>query len=372
MFLIYLASFIISALAILLGSHYLLYLSVLYFFSVVDPVVKTTLFSALAFWAVSFILATLLMMLKENFVTRSFYFISGFWEGLFMNLMMATISIWIIFDISQLIKSDINVAALATFFFSLALLYSLYGVWNARSPRIKNISVFIPNLPNCWKNKRIVQLSDIHIGHVNRKKFVKDVTKKVNSIEPEMVVITGDLFDGMDGDLESPVKLINGIKSKRDVFFITGNHETYLGLNQVKNDLAKTNAVMLNDEVRDIDGLKLIGINYPDRTEKKNMLAILKSLQHNFIGQPNILLYHSPVRINEIKDMGVNLELCGHTHRGQLFPLNYISRLIYKKYHYGLHTIGTYTLYTTSGTGSWGPPMRTGNAPEIVAITLRG
>ncbi len=370
MFLLYLIIFIVSGLAILLGSHYLVYLSAVYFFSISSPIQKEILLGVLIFLSISFILATLLTSLKENFLTRAFYFFSGFWAGLFLNILMATLTAWIIIDIARIFDLSVDAAILSSFLFGLALAYSLHGVWNALHPQLKNITVTIPGLPSGWKGKKIIHLSDIHIGHINGRKFVDEVIRKVNSVSPEMVVITGDLFDGMDGDLDSPVKLIDNINSPKGVFFVTGNHETYLGLDQVKKDLEKTKVTFVRDQVLDIDGLKLIGINYPDRTEKKDMIAILNSLKPEFYGQPNIFLYHSPVNIPQVKDAGVNLELCGHTHDGQLFPLNYITKLMYHGYDYGLHRIENYTLYTTSGTGSWGPPMRTGSNPEIVVITL--
>jgi predicted MPP superfamily phosphohydrolase len=371
MFLIYLLIFIASGLAILLGSHYLVYLSVVYFFSINSPVHKEVLLGVLVFLSVSFILATLLTSLKENFFTRAFYSLSGFWIGLFLNILMATLATWIIIDAAQIFHLDVDAAILSLFLFGLALAYSIYGVWNALHPQLKNITVTIPDLPAQWRGKKIIQLSDIHIGHVNRSEFVDDVIKKVNSVSPEMVVVTGDMFDGMDGDLDSPIKLVNNINSPKGVFFVTGNHETYLGMEQVSKDLEKTKAIFVRDQVLDIDGLKLIGINYPDRMEKKDMITVLNSLKNDFYGQPNIFLYHSPVDIAQVKEAGVNLELCGHTHDGQLFPLNYITKLMYKGYDYGLHQMGNYTLYTTSGTGSWGPPMRTGSNPEIVVITLQ-
>jgi predicted MPP superfamily phosphohydrolase len=284
---------------------------------------------------------------------------------------MATLVIWLIIDAAEFSNFPVNAPALTVVFFVIAFAYSIYGVWNARHPQLKNITVTIPNLPSDWKGKKIVQLSDIHIGHINRRDFVNDVTAKVNSVNPEMVVITGDIFDGMDGDLDSPVNLINDINSPKGIYFVTGNHETYLGMEQVTKDMEKTKAVFMHDQVLDIDGLKLIGINYPDRMEKKDMLKVLDSLKPDFYGQPNIFLYHTPVNIPEVKEAGVNLELCGHTHDGQLFPLSYITKIMYKGYDYGLHQLGDYTLYTTSGTGSWGPPMRTGNTPEIVVITLQ-
>jgi hypothetical protein len=210
----------------------------------------------------------------------------------------------------------------------------------------------------------------VHLGHIYRANFMQDITRKVNSIHPEMVLITGDLFDGMDGDLSSFVKPLNDIQAKEGVFFITGNHETYLGIDKVLPILQETRVRYLKDEVADIDGLKLIGLDYPDRGEKKDIVATLRALENDFSGQPNILLYHSPTNIKQFAASGVDLQLSGHTHVGQIFPFEYITQLIYQGYDYGLHQIGNYTLYSTNGVGTWSPAVRTGNTPEIVVITL--
>ncbi len=87
---------------------------------------------------------------------------------------------------------------------------------------------------------------------------------------------------------------------------------------------------------------------------------------------PSVLLYHAPTQIPAAKAAGINLQLSGHVHQGQLFPLQFVTRLMYGKYHHGLHVEGDYTIYTSSGTGLWGPTMRTGNHPEIVVIRLEG
>jgi predicted MPP superfamily phosphohydrolase len=199
---------------------------------------------------------------------------------------------------------------------------------------------------------------------------MEKIVQKVNSADPKMVLITGDLLDGMDGNIEGPLEPIKNIKADEGIYFVTGNHETYLGLNEVFSALSKTKIKVLKDQVVDIGGLKLIGINYPSRGEEKNVVSILSSMKKDFLGKPNILMYHSPVNIEQIKNSGINLELCGHTHDGQLFPLNYITKLMYKGYDYGLHQSGNYTLYTTNGAGTWGPAMRTGSASEIVVVTL--
>lgn len=371
MILMYVIIFVTLAIVILFGSHYLLYFSIINIFSITSSSLKNDLLIAISALAVSFIIATFLTMWKENILTRSFYFLSTFWTGILVNLLLAITVISIIILLGQLANFDINTPLLGIVFFTLAIIYSFWGMWNAMHPQIKDISVTIPNLPERWKNKKIIQLSDVHLGHVYRDGFMRNIVEKINMIRPEIVVITGDLFDGMDGDLAPLIKPLDDVEAKEGLFFITGNHETYLGVKEVTNALAKTKVKVMQDEVIDLKGLKLIGINYPDRDENKDVVGTLGSLQKDFKGFPNIFLYHSPVNIDQFKESGVNLQLSGHTHYGQIFPLGYITNLIYKGYDYGLYQMGDYTLYTTNGTGTWGPTMRTRNTPEIVVITLK-
>lgn len=354
-------------LLILFGAHYFLYFSVIRFSPAIP---KTSLGIVLFFLSISFFVASFLAHWNDNILTRSLSWASGFWWGFLTNLVLACFVIWIIIGVGRLLSINANRMVIVGMFFSLAFLYSLYGVWNARHPQIKNISVTIPNLPAEWKDKKIVQLSDVHLGILGREKFLEYVVAKVNSVEPEIIVITGDMFDGLDGNLATLAGLMNTMEAKKGIYFVTGNHETYVGLDEVFSTLGKTKIKILEDEVADVSGLKLIGISYPERGEDKNVVRVLNSLKEGYAGQPNILLYHSPVQIDEIRESGVNLELCGHTHKGQIFPFGFVTKYIYDGYDYGLFKLGDYALYTTSGTGSWALPMRTGNRPEIAVITL--
>ncbi len=354
----------------LFGSHYLLYFSLVKIFSIANPAHKIILLSVIFILAVSFILSSILAHWRENFFTRAFYFVSSFWQGFVVNLLIAAVLVWLFVWLARVVNINISSIILGITFFSLAVIFSSLGYLNAMHPVIKNISVNIPNLPEAWHGKKIVQLSDVHLGHIYRKEFMQLVVKKVNAIKPEIVVITGDLFDGMDGEINLPVQPLNNLKTEKGTFFVTGNHETYLGVEKIFATLEKNKIRILQDEIVDIDGLKLIGISYPIRGEVKDIVAILNSLKNEYYNQPNILLYHEPKQIEAISQGGVNLQLSGHTHQGQMFPFNLITKAIYRGYDYGLHKIGDYTLYTTNGVGTWGPPIRIGNKSEIVVITL--
>jgi uncharacterized protein len=119
----------------------------------------------------------------------------------------------------------------------------------------------------------------------------------------------------------------------------------------------------------DVDGLQIVGVDYPLRGKSKNVAAVIDGMNMDK-NKPSVLLFHSPVQIDQIKETGISLQLSGHTHVNQMFPLRFITWLVYRGHDYGLYSDGDYNLYTTNGIGTCWPPMRTGNMPEIVEITL--
>lgn len=361
--------FLIFALAVLFGFDYFFYFTIVNFFSIAGAAARLIILSAIVLLTLSFITSSALAHVYENDFTRILYGVSSYWLGLFANLVLACLAGWLILWLARAFGFAPNKTILLATVFLLAFAYSLYGVWNAFNPVIKNINVAIKNLPPQWQGKKIVQLTDIHLGHINRVGLLSQLVEKTNAVKPDLIVITGDLFDGMDGDLSVFAAELN--KLAAPAYFVTGNHEIYLGLDKADSALSKTKIKILNDEMVDLDGLELIGASYPAMGEKKNIKQFISSLKNFNPLVPNILLYHTPYQADLIKDSGIDLQLSGHTHAGQIFPIMLITRLIYGDFYYGLKKIGGLTVYTSSGAGTWGPPMRTGSKTEIVVINLK-
>lgn len=356
---------------ILFGAHAILGVSMVQFLGIHDPGRRIVLAVTLTVLSLSFIASSMLVHFYENFLTRAIYLFSGFWLGLLTYLVLFSLLLWcIVWGTALFDTTRPDVVLLAIIFFVGSLGLSIYGIWNAFHPKITEVSVSLPHLPDVWKGKRIVQLSDVHLGSIYRADFLRGVIQQVNALHPEIVVITGDLFDGIDGQLENLIAPFDDLYAEQGTYFITGNHETYLGSEYTSRLLAGKNIRVLNDEVVDISGLALIGIGYPERGVPKDMRAIMQSLRPAFLGKPNILLFHSPTNLDIFKSFGVNLQLSGHTHLGQIFPFQYITNRVYRGHDYGLYRDGEYALYTTNGVGTWGPAMRIGNTPEIVVFTL--
>jgi hypothetical protein len=361
------AMFILAAALIIILGHLGLFVSWVKFFSITSIRGKTILGVILAILSVSFLLTSLLVYWHETWLTNSLYIAASTWLGFVLYAGIAVIATWMLIAIAKALGITLPRALIAGILIAAAACYTGYGVWNAWHPTVKRISVKIKNLPDAWKGKTIVQLSDVHLGPVHRKSFLKKVVAQVNAVQPEAVFVTGDLFDGGGRDLNSLASPLNDMKIAQGSFFITGNHETYVGLQKSLSALHGINITILRDQIVSLNGLNVIGADYPAAGAKKDIAPLLSQVNSD---QPSILLYHEPVFIDEAKNAGVDLQLAGHTHKGQLWPFGWITKKVFKGYDYGLHVEGSYNEYTSSGVGTWGPPIRTGNQPEIVAITL--
>ena len=352
------------------GAHYLLYLAITKFFLINQILLKKIILLVIFSLPILFIIFIFLIQGNNIPALSSFYSVTSLWLGVFVNLILASILIFIFLKLGALFDLKLNSSIIATIFFAGALLFSLYGFINATNPRIKNINLYLPNLPTEWEGKKIVQLSDLHIGANSREKFMEKVIKLTNEVEPKIVLISGDMFDGENVDSV----LINGwlkeIKSEKGIFFVTGNHENYLATDY-KKMLSNSGVKVLQDELVNIEGINLLGLNYPKQGSQENIVEVIKGIyspQEN--NGPSILLYHAPEKIKEVSQLGINLQLSGHTHAGQIFPFGFITKIIYQEFNYGLHQLGDYQLYVTSGAGTWGPLMRTEKHSEIPVFTL--
>lgn len=387
------AGFITAFLLILFGAHYWLFSTVIRFFPIYDPGTRKATMWVMVFLALSFFPSAILVRLYFNIFTNLFYHFSCIWLGLFLHLLMALIFIWAVFGAGKLLGYAPDMRMVVIGFFVLAGAVSLYGMWQARNPIMKRIEVEIKGLPDHWRGRTVVQLSDLHLGAIYKASFMYRVAKKVNSVNPDLILITGDLFDGMGGDLPSFIQPLNSLKAPLGIFFVTGNHEGYLGLAEPLSILKKTAVRVLDNEIVDLNGLQIIGINFPEHDRRNDARRLLAASGSYDPDRPSILLYHTPTNIAEYntdrgsqqartywfpdtsmklaKDIGIDLQLSGHTHKGQIFPFGILARAIYNGYEYGLHTDGDFHLYVSSGVGTWGPPLRTEGSSEIVLIQLR-
>lgn len=221
------------------------------------------------------------------------------------------------------------------------------------------------------KGFKIVHLSDLHLGTISKEKWLEQVVEKVNSLEPDLIVITGDLIDSDINGVEKLVDPLKKLNSRYGVFSVTGNHEFYAGLDRFYELAKKTGIKILKNEKYVLnEHLEIVGIdddtNRRFKRENYNPDELFKKIESQKF---TIFLSHKPKYFESAVSAGVDLQLSGHTHAGQIPPMDLIVYLTFK-YPYGLYKLRDSYLYTTSGTSVWGPPMRLFSFSEIVKIVL--
>ena len=312
--------FFLIAISILYLGHYFVYASVLHFFGVVAFEHRAALALILLLLPLSFIASSFLAHWSDGILTRVLYFCSTLWLGVGLTLLAAFGLAWTAWGVTHALGRNPNPVWFGLAAVGVTVLYSAYGVANAYHPRLASFTVRIKNLPPSWQGQTLVQLSDVHLGRVLGADFLARVVAQVNAQNPAMVLITGDLFDGADGNLEELVAPLNRLVAPQGIFFVTGNHETYLGVERSCAALRVTPVRVLADERLVIDGVQVIGISYPERGHALGFAEKMARLPGFDPTLPSILLYHSPTQIAAAKTAGINLQLSGHVHQGQIFP----------------------------------------------------
>ncbi len=389
-----LIKFLGTVLLISFTTHYFLFFSWTRFFNIHSSSMKLGLSLILFFLSITFILSSVFIHISNNLFTRGYYLFSGTWLGLMSFLLIMTGFIWLtkggLWFLPNALPAKTIIQNLSCFFYGIAIVYMGFCHYQFYKVEINSIEVPIKNLPQQWQGKKIMHLSDLHLGGAKDLKFLKKLLPLINDQNADLILITGDLFDGATSSQKKYIPYLNNFKAKQGVFFTSGNHEIYSGVGKARDSIKNSKIVLLDNKAVVIDGLQLLGISYP---EFKDTTAFdfndPKMYTKNL---PTILLYHTPTSIKangenlpEVRSsdylapdtsfsftisQGISLQLSGHTHAGQFFPFTWIANKVFKGLHYGLHKIDDFYINISSGTGSWGPPLRSGYLSEIVMISL--
>ncbi|MFO7860133.1 MAG: metallophosphoesterase [Desulfosalsimonas sp.] len=383
------ALFALTMTGIMLMMHYAVFRSAISFFQISRPGVRYLLYAAMVLLSFSFISAFVAIHWRQNPWTIAYYRFAAVWTGFLIHSLSAAAAAWILLGAGRLAGVNLPVKGIGTVMLALAVMVSGYGIWAAFHPVVRYVSVPVADLPEAWKNSKIAVLSDMHLGLMHQQGFARHTVKIVNSLQPDLVLITGDLIDGMGGPYTDNLKPLNDLEARHGLFFVTGNHEHYVGIEKSLRLIQNTPLRILDNEAVAISGLELVGVSYPG-------IAAVAGLgnfsQEKTPGIVRVVMFHTPTEMGIHEDslrdrhlanywlpdtrfitnrkLNADLQISGHTHGGQIFPLQFLTRWLYGGHDYGLKKINGLYLYTTSGTGSWGPPMRTAGRPEIVVIRL--
>ncbi|MGZ4857570.1 MAG: metallophosphoesterase [Methanobacteriaceae archaeon] len=339
------------------------------FLGVHRPLRRLTLKIALSVLFLSLIPASFLASRYSNLWVRCFYTAAASWIGIVYLFVLASIVCWILYGLAKLFRFPLDKKTLIEVLMGMALIASLYGFINSGVIHITRITVQLHNLPSEWKGKHAVWVSDTHLGPVRNNGFAQRIATMIQNLQPDIVFIGGDLFDGEPVDLDRIIGPFSKISAPYGTYFITGNHEEFGDKTPYLQAVRRAGMQVLDNEMVVLDGLQIIGVDYRDTRREDQFKAILQKIKINQ-DKPSILLKHSPLNLQVAKDQGISLQLSGHSHHGQVFLLRFITSQVYHGYDYGLKWFGDLLVYTSSGAGTVWTPMRIDTKSEIVVVTF--
>lgn len=333
--------------------------------------------------ASSFIIGRFGMYFLPENIATIFIRVGSFWMAFMLYFFLLVVLIDLIRGIHQLtnfLPSFITLSMDKTkhvlFFISVISigLLVLGGHINSLNPRIKNLNLTISKKVEGRSNLQIAMISDLHLGYVIDRKYLAKVIKKINELDPDLVLLAGDM---LDEDIKPVLTHHMGrefqkLKAPLGTLAITGNHEYIGNADRSCQYLEECGIKLLRDSTLLIDnGFYIIGRE--DRDKKRYSGRDRKSIADliNYLDQskPLIMLDHQPFELEEKAKAGIDLSLHGHTHHGQMWPINYITQAIFNL-SWGYEKRGNSHFYVSSGVGGWGPRVRIGNRPEIVFLDL--
>ena len=336
------------------------------------------------------IISMILLNLTSNIFVFMIYRILSIWMGAFLFLISYLVVFEVVNGVVILFKKEwiprriripgrisIPKRIAGTAVVILTVLTSTYGVWNGYDVDVERVEIEVENMNGTVD---IAVLSDIHIGSGGGKGTLERLVKKTNSLNPDIILLPGDIADGdayVTEDTFSPLKELEA-----PVYFVTGNHETYIDEEKMIGVLNRSGVHVLVNEIVKTHGIQLIGLRFmsededndPDMINSGKNKTIRNVLPELNISDdsPAILMHHSPVGIHYAQRAGIDLYIAGHTHGGgQIFPLTLIagSAFVYSK---GLYHHKDMAVYVSQGAGTWFVPMRVGTDNEITLIRLHG
>jgi predicted MPP superfamily phosphohydrolase len=361
------AGFILVIQAILLLVHVALYETWMFFWGAPAASGPAVLPVALGILSVSFVAASLAAHRYFNPLVRAVYTLSAVWLGFVNFLFLAAIASWIVYGVPLLFGVALDKRLVAAACFGLGLVAGILAIVNASWTRVVRVSVKLPNLPDTWRGRRAAVVSDLHLGHVRNAGFLRRIVRKLSRLRPDVLFIPGDMFDGTPMDFDPLSKLWAEFSAPFGAYFITGNHEEFTDPKKYLDAIRRSGIRVLENEKVVLDGLQVVGVDYRDSINVERFRSILSRAAVD-PDLASVLLVHNPNRLPIAAEAGISLQISGHTHRGQFFPWTAVVSRMYGRFAYGLHYLGELAVYTSSGAGSWGPPMRLGSNPEIVLI----
>jgi predicted MPP superfamily phosphohydrolase len=335
--------------------------------------------SIFIFLSVSFVASVFLERADIIILGKPLSWIGGFWLGAFVYFLLIIVAIDFLRLVNHFIlifpslttaspkRTAFVIAICSTIFVTILV---LYGFVNAHIIRVRTIDITIPKKAGRYAVLNIVAASDIHLSSIIGRSRIESIVRKINLLSPDIVLLPGDI---VDGDLNPVIDQNSGealrkIKAPLGVYAITGNHEYIGGVEKACKYISEHGVRMLRDSSVFVDeSFYIVGRDDLSSRKRRPLTELMEGVDTRY---PVILMDHQPFHLEEAIKNGVDLQLSGHTHYGQLWPFNYITKAVYELA-YGYRRNGMTHFYVSSGVGTWGPPLRVVADPEIVRLRIR-
>lgn len=362
-----LAAFLVVIQSLILLVHWIVFRSMDHYFLLNDGMTNFLcwFFLVLSF---SFLISNISTRFFPGSITRAAYFFSSIWLGTVHFLFLGSVIIALLQLASDFLLLPMPVWV-AYVVYIIAFGISLIGLARSHNIVIQREVITLPSLPMEWQGKKVVFFADTHYGNIHRKKAAEQTVKLIEEEHPSLVLMGGDFFDGPPIDPELVTAPYKRLTSVVPTYFVSGNHEEYGKKAEFLQSLEQNGFRIINDKKEILNGLQIVGLDF---MTTRTHAATEMTLKHLELDRtlPTIVMKHIPRHMEEIEAAGGHLMVSGHTHQGQVWPANFITRYIYRGYDYGLKLFKNLSVYTTSGTGSWGPPQRFATQSEIAVFTL--
>ncbi|HTR81918.1 MAG TPA: metallophosphoesterase [Bacteroidota bacterium] len=335
------------------------------------------------FLSLSYIVGRMLERVRLSWFTNLLVMLGSFWLAAMVYFLLFTFAIDILrlvnyfipyFPAAMTVDPERTKEVTSFVVLTIVVLIVFGGYLNARTPRVKTLTLAIPKSGRSMKSINIAVASDIHLGTIICKSRLQKIVAVMNALDPDLVLLPGDVVDEDLGPVirNNLGETLRTIRSKFGVYAITGNHEYIGGVEPACTYLGDHGITMLRDNAAKVgDALYIVGredlsIKGFSGKTRKPLPDIMADVDKSY---PVILMDHQPFHLEEAEANGVDLQLSGHTHHGQLWPFNFITKKVYEL-SWGYKKKGRTHYYVSCGVGTWGPPVRTGNRPEIINIKL--
>jgi predicted MPP superfamily phosphohydrolase len=347
-----------------------------------DSSLRMWLIFGVSFLAVAFLAGRFLERVSVNWISSTLIWAGSFWLGIMVYLLLQLVLIDLVrllnmifgflpaFSDPEKVRNIIGITVI-----SITVIIVLAGHINTWFPVVRKLELKVNKEGGNLNNLHIVAFSDVHLGTTIEKRHLCIIVDKVNALKPDVILIPGDIIDE---DIAPVIhnnvgEILTQLKAKYGVFAVTGNHEYIGGVTASKKYLASHGVELLNDTTQLINnsfylvGREDLTIKQFTNGKRKELSEIMQGIDHS---KPVILMDHQPFNLQAAEQNGVDLQLSGHTHHGQLWPFQIITKMIYEL-SWGYKKKGDTHYYVSGGVGGWGPPIRTVNRPEIISIKLQ-